>query len=259
MGQQNRSRAWDARSSGGTTEALNLEKRGFEWFTEVQASGYGTPAFLRVFDLTDVFREVDEEVRREQLLKLWRRYSKHVIATVLVIVAIALAILGWQKWQEQRRVERANAYIAAGSSPPAQAVEAFGAMADDDGYGILARFRRASLLAELGKKADAIAAFDSIASDASLPQAYRDLALILYAQHALGQANAGDVIKRLEPLTAPDNPWRFEAMELTALAEIQTGDSKRARALFLTLADDPAAPAGVRGRAAEIAATLPAS
>jgi hypothetical protein len=229
------------------------------WFTQVHASGYGTPAFLRVVDLTDVFREVDEEVRREQLLKLWRRYSKHAIAAALVVVVIVLGVLGWQKWQEQRRVERANAYIAAGSLPAAQAVEAFGAMVGEDGYGILARLRRASLLAELGKNAEAISAFDAIATDSTLPQSYRDLALILYAQHALGRTNAGELVKRLEPLTAPDNPWRFEAMELTALAEIQAGDPKRARALFLTLADDPAAPAGLRGRAAEIAATLPAS
>jgi hypothetical protein len=229
------------------------------WFTQVHASGYGTPAFLRVVDLTDVFREVDEEVRREQLLKLWRRYSKHAIAAALVVVVIVLGVLGWQKWQEQRRVERANAYIAAGSLPAAQAVEAFGAMVGEDGYGILARLRRASLLAELGNNAEAISAFDAIATDSTLPQSYRDLALILYAQHALGRTNAGELVKRLEPLTAPDNPWRFEAMELTALAEIQTGDPKRARALFLTLADDPAAPAGLRGRAAEIAATLPAS
>ena len=73
-----------------------------------------------------------------------------------------------------------------------------------------------------------------------------------------GQAS-GEIVKRLEPLTAGDSPWRFSAMELTALAELHGGHSERARALFLTLADDPAAPAGLRGRAAELAATLPAS
>ena len=103
--------------------------------------------------MTDVFREVDEEVRREQLLKLWRRYSKHVIAAALVVVVIVLGVLGWQKWQEQRRVERANAYIAAGSLPPAQAVDAFGAMVGEDGYGILARLRRAGSLLRVVRNA----------------------------------------------------------------------------------------------------------
>jgi len=209
--------------------------------------------------LTDVFREVDEEVRREQLLKLWRRYSKHVVAAVLLVLAIIVGIFGWRQWQEQRRIERADAYLAATALPPAEAVGAFDAMVGDDGYGVLARLRQASLLAELDRKAEAIAAFESIAADSGVPQAYRDLALILYAQHALGQAESGDLIQRLEPLTSADNPWRFSAMELTALAEFHAGNSERARTLFLTLADDPAAPAGLRGRAAEIAATLPAS
>jgi hypothetical protein len=209
--------------------------------------------------LTDVFREVDEEVRREQLLKLWRRHSKHVIAAVLLMLAVVAAVLGWRAWQEQRRTERANAYLAAAALPPAEAVKAYDAMAGEDGYGVLARLREAALLAELGRKAEALAAFEAVSLDRDVPQVYRDLAVILHAQHALGQADSGELIRRLEPLTASENPWRFPAMELTGLAELHAGNTARARTLFLTLADDPAAPAGLRGRAAEIAATLSAS
>jgi hypothetical protein len=209
--------------------------------------------------LTDVFREVDEEVRREQLLKLWRRYSKHVIAAVLLVLAVVGGILLWRQWQEQRWIDRSNAYLAAAAMPPAEAAEAYEAMAGDDGYGVLARLREASLLAELGRKAEAVAGFEAIAGDSGVPQVYRDLAVILHAQHALGQADSGDIVRRLEPLTAADNPWRFQAVELSALAELHAGNVDRARTLFLTLADDPAAPAGLRGRAAEIAATLSAS
>ena len=209
--------------------------------------------------MTDVFREVDEEVRREQLLKLWRRYSKHVIAAVVLLLAVAAGLFGWRQWQEQHRIERAQAYLAATAMQPAEGAEALEAMAGNDGYGVLARLRQASLLTELGRRAEAVAGFEGIAADPGVPQVYRDLAVILYAQHALGQADSGDLVKRLEPLTAGDNPWRFSAMELTALAELHAGHSERARTLFLTLADDPAAPAGVRGRAAELAATLSAS
>ncbi|HXV23299.1 MAG TPA: hypothetical protein VED46_03485 [Alphaproteobacteria bacterium] len=209
--------------------------------------------------MTDVFREVDEEVRREQLLKLWRRYSKYVIAAIVLVVGLAAALYGWRQWQEQRRIERADAYLSASAIPAAEAIEAYKAMGNGDGYGMLARLREAALLAELGRKAEAVAAFEAIASDAAVPRVYRDLALLLFAQHALGQADSGDLIRRLEPLTAADNPWRFSAMELTALAELQAGNTARARSLFLSLADDPAAPAGVRGRAAEILATIPAS
>ena len=37
--------------------------------------------------LTDIFHEVDEEVRRERLQKLWERYSIYIIALAVLIVA----------------------------------------------------------------------------------------------------------------------------------------------------------------------------
>lgn len=217
------------------------------------------PPFWGSWVLTDVFREVDEEVRREQLLKLWRRHSKHIIAAAVLVAALVAAVLLWRQWQEQQRIERANAYLAAAALPPAEAVEAYEKLAGDGGYGVLARLREATLLDELGRTAESLAAFEAVAGDTGIPRVYRDLATVLYAQHALGHADSGEVVRRLEPLTAADNPWRFQAMELTGLAELHAGNAGRARALFLTLSDDPAAPAGLRGRAAEIAATLPAS
>lgn len=210
--------------------------------------------------MADVFREVDEEVRREQLLKLWQRHSKHVIGAVAAVVVLALAIFGWREWQEQRRIERANSYLAAAALSPAEAVEALEELGGTGGgYAVLSRLRRAASLAELDRKAEALAAFDEIARDRDVPQPYRDLAVLLYAQNGLGQTDAADIARRLEPLTAAENAWRFTALELTALAELSAGNGSKARVLFLTIADDPGAPAGLRGRAAEIAGTLPAS
>ena len=210
--------------------------------------------------MADVFREVDEEVRREQLLKLWQRHSKHVIGAVLAVLAVVLAIIGWREWQQQRRIERANAYLAASALAPTEAVEALEELGGTGGgYAVLARLRRAASLAELNRKAEALAAFEEIARDGKVPQPYRDLAVLLYAQNGLGQTDAGDLVRRLEPLTAAESPWRFTALELSALAELGAGNAAKARVLFLTIADDPGAPAGLRGRAAEIAGTLPAS
>ena len=124
---------------------------------------------------------------------------------------------------------------------------------------MLARLRQAGALAALGRKDEALAAYDAIAADTNVSQPYRALATLLYAENGLGKAPASELIKRLEPLTASDSPWRFSALELTALAHLNSGDTAKARALLLTLADDPAAPAGVRGRAANILLTLPAS
>ena len=229
-------------------------------FAKEKRNRYGSARFWGSIALADVFREVDEEVRREQLLKLWQRHSRHVIGALAAIVVLVLAIVGWREWQERQRNERANAYLAAAAMAPGEAVEALEELGGrGGGYAVLARLRRAASLAELDRKAEALAAFDEIARDRNVPQPYRDLAVLLYAQNGLGQTDAADLVRRLEPLTATENPWRFTALELTALAELSAGNAAKARVLFLTIADDPGAPAGLRGRAAEIAGTLPAS
>ena len=61
---------------------------------------------------------------------------------------------------------------------------------------------------------------------------------------------------RLAPLTATSNPWRPIALELTAVARLKSGDKSGALEVYKTLADDVAAPQGLRARAAEMAAAL---
>ncbi len=61
-----------------------------------------------------------------------------------------------------------------------------------------------------------------------------------------------ELSERLAPLTAEDNPWRYSALELTALLSGRTGDKERERDIFTRLFEDPGAPAGIRARASEM-------
>jgi hypothetical protein len=63
-------------------------------------------------------------------------------------------------------------------------------------------------------------------------------------------------IARLAPLTVSGNPWRTSALDLTAAAKLEAGDRTGALAIYKQLADDLAAPQGLRARAAELAAAL---
>jgi len=211
--------------------------------------------------VADVFREVDEAVRREQLQKLWRRHSKYVYAAAAVLILATAGIAGWREWSEAERAKRAEAYLAAsdlGARDETAAIDAFAEIgAEGGGYAVLARLRQAALLAKVGRGKEALEIYDAIAVAGSVPRDYRDLALILYAQQALDMGEAAGVGERLAPLTADDNPWRFSARESIGLAALARGNSAEARSQFLALADDPAAPAGIRARATEIVATLP--
>jgi hypothetical protein len=211
--------------------------------------------------VTDIFREVDEDLRRDNFLGLWKRYGNYLIALVVLIVVGTGAYVAYQRYTESHRLQRAQEFIAAaeqiGKGDNSAAIGAFAAVAQStDGYGILARFRMANIKNRIGDDPGAVAIYDAIAADSAIPTPFRDLATILAATHSLDKADPAALTTRLQPLTADGNPWRFSALELTGLLAHRANDDARARTIFTKLADDRDAPAGVRARAAEILASL---
>ena len=63
--------------------------------------------------MSDIFREIDEELRRENLLKLWSRYGKYVILVVVLALAIAGAIAAWRSHAASERRAQSGRYSAA--------------------------------------------------------------------------------------------------------------------------------------------------
>ena len=208
-----------------------------------------------------LIQEVDEDLRRDQYLKLWKRYGKYAVAgAVLIIVGVA-GWQGWQSWQRQQRFEQAERFAAALALADAgktkEADQALAKMASDGkGFAALAGMRRAELLAAGGDKKGAIEAYQRMA-DSSLPELLRGLATVKEALLALDEPNeVPGLAARLDALAGPGGAWRYQAIELQALFAHRKGDDKRATALFKQLADDAQAPAGVRSRSAEMLAVL---
>jgi hypothetical protein len=212
--------------------------------------------------LSDIFREIDEELRRDNLIRLLSRYWPHLAGVVVVALALAGGIAGWRQHQLSLRQAESTRYAAAltlaAEGKDAEAAALFGAIAQGSGgYPDLAAFEQAALLAKSGHRQQAIAIYDHIAATNPHP-AFRDLAVLLAAmqQMQMPEAAAKTVIAKLKPLTAPGNPWRPSALELTALAELENGDRSGARRLYQGLADDLSAPSDLRARAAEMVAAL---
>jgi len=214
--------------------------------------------------MSDIFREIDEELRRDQLDKLWKRYGGYVIGFAVVIVLIVAAFVGWREYQrrqgEAASVRYAAALEIAGKEDAGKAAEAFGVLAREatGGPAVLARFQEAALRAKAGDAAGTIAIYKALAADGSVDAVYRELAQLLSAMHQLATADPKSLITDLEPLTKEDSPWRPSALELTALAHLRAGERDAARDIYKKLADDLAAPQALRQRAAEMAAALAA-
>jgi len=211
--------------------------------------------------VADIFQEVDEEVRREQWQRLWKRHGRYATGALILLLAAVLGYIGWQKYTEMREGERsqqfADAILLIGDPDPAKASTAFQQLAQGgDGIAAMARFRIAALKVEAKDITGAVATYDAITADRSLPQPLRDVATLLSALQVVDTAEPADIIKRLEPLTAATNPWRFSALELTALASQRAGDTTKARTIYTLLADDLDTPSDLRGRAAEMLEAL---
>ncbi len=209
--------------------------------------------------MSDIIREVDEEIRREHWQKLWNRYGKLLFGGAIGIVVVTAAIVGWREFDKSRRLEQGDKFVAAvaaaeASDSPSASADAMAALAEQaaPGYAVLARFREAWLRADAGEREAAIAAYDALAADGSAEPMFRDLA-VLYSVRL--QADVGEpagLIERLAPLTAEDGVWRYSARELTAILHLGAGDTAVAREAFQILADDLLAPEGLRARAAEM-------
>jgi hypothetical protein len=210
--------------------------------------------------VTDIFREIEEDLRRENLKKLWSRYGRYLIAAAAAALLAAGGVAAWHDHQNSvRRAESLRysaAFALAGTGKEADAAKVFGAIANEGGgYALLARFEEAALLVKSGKREAAVTIYDRLARSPAINPTFRGLATLLAAMQ---QTAPEKTIERLRPLTAKGSPWRPTALELTALAKLKKGDKTGALAIFKDLAQDPTTPAQLKARAEEMTKALAA-
>jgi hypothetical protein len=213
--------------------------------------------------VSDIFREVDEEVRREQFQKLWDRYQVYIIVGAALIVLGVAGWRGYEWWQTKKAMEAGNAFeeaiVLSEGGKHAESENAFGKIAAEGtpGYRNLARLRQAAELAQRDPKA-AIAAYDAIAADNSVGRVLQDLAALRAGALLIDQGTPAEAVKRLEPLAAPDRPFRHSARELLALAAWRAGNAAEAKRWFDMIVTDPQTPAATRSRVEMLMALLAA-
>jgi hypothetical protein len=209
-----------------------------------------------------LFREIDEELRQEHYAKLWKKYGMHVLGAALALVVGVAGFQGWRNYDVSTRTTEGMRFAEAqrlmrGDQNEA-AARALGSLAADAtaGYTLLARFQEAALLSSQSDRTGAVAAYRELAGDTGIDALYRDLAFVLGALHEIDTADPATLSQRIAPLTADDNPWRYSAREIIAVLARRGGDASKVRKLYSGLANDVAAPSGIRARAQEMLAIL---
>jgi hypothetical protein len=207
-------------------------------------------------------REVDENLRRDQLADFAKKYGNWIIAGLVVFLAAAGGWIYWQQYQVQRsekQVEQlAQIYTDIGVGKTASAPRQLDTLAKSGKKGVRASalFTRAALAIQQNDLKLALSTYKEIAADGSLPQAYRDAALIRQTALEFDSVQPDAIIQRLEPLAKPGNPWFSSAGEMTAMALIKQGKKQEAGRLFAAIAKDKTVPDESRARAVQIAASL---
>jgi len=201
------------------------------------------------------FREVQEEIRQEKAKALWDRYGALIIALAVAVVLGTAGFVGYKYWHEMRSGTAGDAFAQAlqlardGKSD--EALAAFKKIEDDahGAYPVLARLRAATVLADKGDSAGAVAAFDAIAADGSADVALREMARLRAGYILVDSGSYSDVADRVEQLAADTNPMRSGAREALALSAWKEGKGDDAMKLFKQIADDDAAPQDAQQRA----------
>jgi hypothetical protein len=213
-------------------------------------------------DSDNIFREVEEDLRREQLARLWDRYGVYILGVAAFIILFVGAFKGYQWHLARQAAENGAAFVEASAlGDDKKYTEARDALAKlgRDGpaaYRVLARLEQAGLHVKEGRKAEAVALFDEVAANPAADGILKDFAKVQGAALRLDEAEPAEIARRLDKLDADTNPWRYSARELLALSAYRSGNAAESEKLFTQILSDLFAPAEMRRRAESMLALL---
>ena len=221
-----------------------------------------TPTDKRAGSDEAFLREVDDAVRASDLTSFWKRYGRWLLAA---LIAGLLAFGGWIIYQNRQQAAAdlqgevfvdAMDKLRAGQEKEARAKLATLAKADQPGYRAMSQLVEANLLGEDGETKKAIAIYAKVAGDSSLPQTFRDLALIRQTSAEFDTLPPQTVIDRLKPLAVAGNAWFGSAGELTAISYMKLGKDNLAGPILAQIAKQDGLPQSQRSRAQQMAGAL---
>ena len=208
------------------------------------------------------FREVEEDLQKEQLKKVWDKYGTLIVIVVVAALSFAAGFEGFKAWREELRQRDSIAYENAKILIEQQDFEAAIKVLDEiavkakTGYGITAAIEKATLLVEIGQKEDGILELEKVYQNSKTPKVFKDLVAIKMAGYLIDDGSKEKILALIEPLTYESSAWRSLALELKALLFLREGNKKFAVNYLNSIINDNSAHQRIRARAVEMVSVL---
>lgn len=197
--------------------------------------------------MNEIFREIQEDIQRERMEKLWKKFGKLMVAASVLIVATTAVVIALKNHRESVAMEATSQLIKGFDRLALEdykgALASFDAFTQDESspyYGI-ALLRKAQVLKKMN---DAVAANN----------AYEKLAAHKDAFAGLAKMNVADPAHTVQP--DPASPFYFSEREWRAWQWLEAGKKEDAVKEFLALYKEQSAPSSQRGRMAGVLAYL---
>lgn len=204
---------------------------------------------------SDIFREVEEDLRREQLARAWDRYGAYVIGAAFIIIALAIGY-NIQKWRSaEQAAQGGEALVRAVNLLDAGKTEEARKLLDDlaaqgrGNYGTLARLQLGAEAIRNSNTEAALGHYRAVAQDQAAERDFRDFAQVQVVAIELDKLSYDEVQSRIGALASGAGPFRFSARELIALSAVRANQPADAEKRFAELLTDAETPAQMRQRA----------
>ncbi len=207
-------------------------------------------------------REVDEELRRDEMLGIWQRFGRWIVGGVAGLLALYGGYLWWSNHQTAEKGALGETFdkgleaAVSGKKPDADKTLGSLAKGDNPGYRASSLLAQAAMAIEQKNQKEAARLYAMVATDTTIAQPWRELALIRQTHIEMEVMKPQDVIARLTPLAVKGNPWFGSAGEMVAISYMKMGKKAEAGKLFGAIYKDETVPETLRSRAVKMAGVL---
>ncbi len=206
--------------------------------------------------MSDVFNEVNEELRQEKLQALWNDNKYFIIGSIILAVVFTALFGFWKDWKQNTYTAETTAFYTALNTTEIENLVDYTKIAKGD-HVALSKLSASSLYLNKNETSKALDMVKSIQNDRGVSKIYRDFAILLESQYVLNDGDnksLSELEAKLIPLTNARNAWRLSAQESLALIAGKQGDFTKAISIIDRLLSTPALPAKMNERVKQLKA-----